>query len=381
MGLPMSYTPPEPYCSYVERCTPFDCVESNACYTVPEHDGPNGYTHDIDTDYSITVAGVAIPLTKTVRNFYVTYSSAYTLPNVKGYFSTSAAILPLVCTETSPDTHSVAVTEDCVIEKSALQYLDQRYGVCLYRYQKDEIHMAVTSPEMAAIKGEWGQMYFHQAQIKTNNYTATRTVEWRLIVNGVEEVLKSTVTELEPFGPRNNGKSLRENGTTEGLFLDYHPDPETRLVLLFPTPPSMGIPWSEVICRLGCYEFGYNTPEGTESAQNRLDGGNKDHFYPEWCRNLQEDPFWRKAADSRYMVDWFHSDLTSDDSYVPPAVTTDPLPHGSYAKHHQVGEAYQFLVDGDTVKTSPDFNDLIDEALPDGEETHDTTLYYPIGVI
>lgn len=371
----MSYTPPEPQCSYIKSCAPFDCEESGTCYTVPLHDGPNGYTHNINTDYSITVAGNTIPLTKTKRKFSVTYSTAHGQPTVKGYFNTSDAILPLVCQETPPDVNSLSVAEDCVIEKSVLQYLDQHYGVCLYRYQKDELHMAVGSSEMAAIKGVWGQMYFHQAQIKTNSYTATRTVEWRLIVNGVEEVLKSIVTELEPFGPRNNGLA---SGT--GLFPNYAPDPETRMVLLFPTPPSMGIPWSEVICRLGCYEFGYDTPEGAESAQNRLDGGNKDHFYPEWCRNLQEDPFWRKAADNRYMIDWFHSGLTDDTSYSPPAVTTDPLPIGSYVKHPQVGEAYQFLVDGDTVKTSPDFNALIDEALPDGETTHDTTLYYPIGV-
>lgn len=378
----MSYTPPE-ICSWEDSCLTYDCEETGGCLTVHVSDGPNGNSHQIASNYSVNVAGVSIPVVKTVRNFNVVYSQQFGDPGKPDsmFINANGDFQALVCKEYPPNSPALTVTEDCVIEKSILQYLDQRYGVCLYRYQKDELHMAVGSSEMAAIKGVWGMMYFHQAQIKTNSYTATRTVEWRLIVEGVEEILKSTVTELEPFGPRNNGKSLRENGTTEGLFLDYHPDPETRLVLLFPTPPSMGIPWSEVICRLGCYEFGYDTPEGTESVQNRLDGGNKDHFYPEWCRNLQEDPFWRKAADNRYLIDWFHFGLTDDTGYIPPAVTTDPLPAGSYVKHPQAGEAYQFLVDGDTVKTNPDFNALIDEALPDGEETHDTTLYYPIGVI
>jgi hypothetical protein len=273
------------------------------------------------------------------------------------------------------------LSEHCTVEKSVVHFIDHRYGVCLYRYQKDELTLDVDSNETAQIKEAWAVQTYHQVQIKTGGYTATRTVEWRLIQNGQQSVLSSEISELQPFGAENNGLSLREMGITEGVYLDYKPDPKTRMVLLFPTPPSQGIPWSAVLCRFGCYEFGYDTPMGMESVLNRLDGGAKDHFYPEWCRNLQSDPFWRKAADSRYLIDWFKVEPAAEASYIPPAVTSSPIPLGSYARHPQVGTGYQFLVDKDTLITGRDFNKQIDAALADKKETHDTTLYYPIGVI
>jgi hypothetical protein len=388
----MTFTPPG-QCSWFPSCAPYDCKAAGTCLTVPVSDGPNGYSHGINTGYdttkedsevgyNVTVAGVVIPIAKTVRSFGVSYSMQYGVPVVFGYVpDLTGPATPVECQETPPNTPALAVSEDCVIEASTLHYLDQRYGVCLYRYTRDEIHMKVSSQEMASIKGSWGQMSFYQAQVKTNCYTAQRTEEWRLIIDGVQQTLTSVVSQLEPFGPRNSGKASHT-----GLFPDYVPDPETRMVLLFPTPPSMGIPWSDVLCRLGCYEFGYDTDEGAESSQNALDGGNKDHYYPAWCRSLQTDPLWRAAADRRYQISWNHvpmQSITSD--YTPPPITVDPIPRGAFARHPAVGTLYQFLLeksDGSTqLATSPSFDALINAALPEGQATSGTTLYSPISLI
>ena len=234
--------------------------------------------------------------------------------------------------------------------------------------------MHVSSTEMAQFKGVWGQIYVHQVQIKTSNYEAESLVEWRLIVNGVMTTVSSETTELHPFGPRNNGK---QSGT--GLYPDYVPDPETRLVLVFPNPPSQGIPWSPVIARLGFYDYG-NDP-GFESELNKLDGGEKDMFYPAWCRSFQQDTLWRKAADNRYNISWYKSLFADDTSYVPPAIEASPIPQGSYVEHPQVGKVYQFLCDT-TLVGNRSFNTLIDASLKDAKlATHDTTLYYPISLI
>lgn len=377
----MTFIPPE-QCAWYQSCVPYtNCKEAGKCVVAHLSDGPTGNSHDINTDYHIVVAGVVIPLVRTVRKFGATYGTTYGQPSDIKYFRADADVYAFECSKRPPDARTLTVSDDCVIEKSTLHYLDQRYGVCLYRYQKDELHMTVDSGEMAQIKEPWQIGNYHQAQVKTSSYTSKSTEEWRLIVDGVERVLSSVVTELSPFGPRNNGLP---SGT--GLFPDYAPDPETRLVLLYPTPPSQGIPWSDVICRLGAYEFGYDTPEGAESAQNQSDGGEKDHFYPEWCRNLQEDPFWRAAADRRYQISWWKSDLANPSAgYIPPPISVDPIPRGSFARHPDLGTAYQFLLGlsggGNHLETSPNLNDLIDLALPVDGKTHDTTLYYPISLI
>lgn len=365
-------------CTWPVSCKTYDCKKSGKCVTTQVSEGPNGNSHDINTDYHIVVAGIIVPLVRTVRKFKVTYSKVFGQPsNIKYFPSTDGGgFLPAECTPRPATRISLAVKDDCVIEKSTLHYLDQRYGVCLYRYQKDELHLTVTSSEIAKIKEPWRIGEYYQAQVKTDTYTAQRREEWRLITGGVEKVLASTVTALEPFGPRNDGKP----NPYIPLFPDYAPDRETRMVLLFPTPPSMGIPWSDVICRLGAYEFGYDTAEGAESPQNMLDGGEKDHFYPQWCRNLQQDPFWRAAADSRYQISWWKNSTTQAMAYTPPPLTVDPFPRGSYVKHPVVGEVYQFLVGNNVLATSPDLTAIIVKALPDGVKTHDTTLYYPISL-
>jgi hypothetical protein len=364
--MPMTFIPPVE-CGWVQRC--HDVV--NKTITKKISDGPSGNTHTINTDYNINVAGIVIPIVKTNRIFTVSYSTTYGVPaDARGYVGSD----PIFCTETAPNQPVCTVSENCVIESSTLKYLDQRYGVCLYRYQKDDILMSKTSAELAEIKVESGSIYPHQVQIKTSNYVANRLVEWRLIKDGVQTILKTSTEAIHPFGPRNNGQA-----SGVGLFPDYVPDPETRVVLLFPQPPSLGIPWSDVICRLGFYDYGHEA--GAESQLNKDDGGEKDMFYPFWCRELQTDPFWKSAAFNRYNISWFNMGLTVDSSYRPIDVLTDPLPCGSYVNHAQQGELYQFLFDGSTVETSKDLTTEINEALADGLITSGTTLYYPIGVV
>jgi hypothetical protein len=381
----MSWTIPDE-CSWYVTCQTMPCKTDSydICRTIKVSDGPDGNSHNINTDYSVTVSGVKIPIVKTTRTFSVSYGITYGDPGApKGYIRNEPDWVPLICAETPSDSPTCRVLENCVIEKSTLHYIDQRYGVCLYRLQRDEIHMDITSAEMAEIKVSTGIALVHQVQIKTDLYTATSIEEWHLVIDGVDKVICTTTKQLEPFGARNNGLSRREMGQTDGLFLDYHPDPETRLVLLFPQPPSLGLPWSDAIYRLGFYDYGNES--GEESELNKLDGGGKDMFYPAWCRSLQTDPFWRGAADNRYGIDWYHNSLTNDDGYSPGNLSVDPIPLGSFVSHPTVGYVYQFLVptfDGSThLETSPNFNKLLDSKLPAGSKTHDTTLYYPIGVV
>lgn len=343
----------------------------------PATDGPETRTHSINTDYSLVVSGTTIPIVKTIREWFVEYSAVYAFPPAPRGVSVSGVLYncnPPFDEATAPKTYATSVKDDCIVEKSTIYYIDQRYGVCLYKYQKDELHLSAFGTEYALLKTESGAVSANQIQIKTNNYTATSTTEWRLLIDGVERVLTHEVEQLAPFGPRNNGLAY-----TDGTAAGWVPDPETRLILLFPQPPSEAIPLTNEIVRLGFYDYG-NLP-GEESELNRLDGGYKDMYYPQWCRFLQEDPLWRAAADRRYDISWNHAELSSSSTYTPPAIDFDFMPKGSFVRHPVVGDVYQFLLDNETLISSPDLLALIDSRLPEDSKTHDTTLIYPISLV
>lgn len=374
----MSYTRPT-QCDWMLANAPCSSerlvLKGERLFTVSE--GPDELGHSIHTEYTMSVMGHNIPLVLTDRQFTASWRTDYLSTNPPGGVAVrnlDGSYWLIDCTEqTSQSIPSLTVSDKCSIEKSTLHYLDQRYGVCLYRYQKDELDMKVKSSELASFKTTQGSFIAHQAQIQTGDYTAKSTVEWRLVIDGAVKVLSHDETLLEPFGIKNDGSAF-----TEGFAAGFHPDPETRKIIVFPQPPSQSIPLSPEVVRLGFYDYG-NLPGG-ESDLNRQDGGYKDMFYPEWCRNLQADPFWRYAADQRYNISWFHADKVQIFNYEPPEISVDPIPKGSFVRHSLVGDVYQFLINGTPV-TSPDLTALIDSQLPDGMKTHGTTLYYPISII
>lgn len=342
-------------------------------------DGPTSRGHAVRTDYNIKVSGHTIPIVRTVRDFSVSYGMAYAKPakiDMVAVEQLDGSMALAICSEVVDynvkRTPKALFKDKCVIEKSTLHYLDQRYGVCLYRYVKDELDVTVSSDKLAewrttTVGGESG----HMVIITDSNYIAESTVEWRLVIDGVMQVLSTTKSSIFPFGV---GKppSVCSSIYAKGLVMNQ----TARQILVFPQPPSQAIAMTPEIDCFGFYDYG-NLP-GEESGLARADGG-KDMFYPEWCRNLQEDPFWRAAADSRYNQFWFHTEPTSSDSYEPPPIVVDPIPIGSFARHPEVGDVYQFLID--KAYTSPDLTALIDAQLPDNMKTHDTTLYSPISLV
>lgn len=374
----MAYVAPE-QCSWPEYCSPidYDCAAVGDCLTIETNRGPAGNAHNITTDYSVMVGGTSIPIVKTSRSFSVSYSQTFGVPDDVVYYNMVDGTYRAECGERSPNTATCTFVEDCVIERSILHYVDHRYGVCLYQYIKDDLKINITSSEMASFKGDWGQILTHQVLIRKGDVICTRNEEWRLIVSGVEKVLTTRTVDLVPFEGCYPGDDYSDN-----LYPDFVPEPNVVQVLVFPQPPSRGIPWTPEIRAYGFYD--YATPEGNESELNAADGGNKDMFYPAWCRALFTDPYWRKAADDRYAISWFHAEPVNNGSYIPDEVFNSPLPRGTFVKHPIVGEVYQFLVNeayGACTETSPDLNNSIDNALAEGLSTHDTTLYYPIGVV
>ena len=346
-------------------------------------------THDIDTNHTLVVGGHTIPLCITKRTFSISYETTYSpssrLKTVYSYFREWLGLgyidHPVVSQcgyKGQVPTHTASVKENCSIEKSTLHYLDQRYGVCLYKSVKQTIILNKTSSKVAGFKLRFpaGQI-FHAIIITEADYEAETVEEWRLVVDGVMTVIAKDTAKIYPFGDP-------MNYTLKNPAAQLKPEKDMNKILIIPQPPSEALALDEVVQFMGFYDYG-NLP-GEESDLNKEDGGMKDMYYPEWCRSLQQDPFWRKAADRRYNITWFKDDVVPTSPYTPPDPSVDPIPVGTFARHPVVGDLYQFLVtnlDGTAVAhTSKDINTLINAQLAKSQlGTYGTTLYYPIGVI
>lgn len=313
-----------------------------------------GSKHTIATDFIINVCGVSIPIIKTTRqweNKRTPHSSieAETAGFVKGW-----------------------IKESCSITRSTLHYLDERYGVCLYKTTVDVIDLPeIQSSEVSHFMAYGAMQRSATVVLKRDDYTATTTETWYLIVDGIQSTLTTSTLEIFPFGEPMNST-------------EYDYEDVVEVFTLPKIAASSAAQEGEAAQVFGSYEDGYDNSFG-EQAQ--ADGG-LDYFYPAWCRSLQEDPFWKEIAAARYgfTMPGMTVEASGTSTYTPPEVIVEPIPSGSFARHPVLGDLYQFLIskfDGtDIVISSANINAKIDAALAKNNlATHDTTLYYPISII
>jgi hypothetical protein len=282
------------------------------------------------------------------------------------------------CVDANPRDHfTQSITEDCVIEKSVLAYVDHRRGVVLYRYEKQWVKFSKSSTDECWWRTDYDSVGTGKITLLKGDFDAGVTVEWRLAINSTVTVLYTeTDTSFNPFGECFS--VLRSDGIMT--------NPDIVQIFSLPQPPSKSTAYDLDLKALEGYQNGlydYGNKPGEESELNKLDGGNKDMFYPRWCRGLHSDPIWRDIADNRYAISWFKEEAVQNKVWYPPPVSSDPLPLGNHVYHPKEGDVWQWLLPtptgGNVMKTNMDFvNDLLIKA---GVELNGTNLYYPIGVV
>jgi len=280
-------------------------------------------------------------------------------------------------------TRSYKMKEDCSIVKSTLHYLDLRYGVCLYRKNTETFKFDVSTSQTNAFKNPWNMEYLGSIKLfggTAQNWTNICKEEWFLVKDGVERLLSTCsyqpIPELIQFASGGSNTLFNPN---------YNGIPNLELIINMVASSSKDeVPWDDELRYHGFYNYQGN-PEFDDNHV-KADGGCRDYFYPAWCRGLQEDPIWKAVTDSRYMLSWGANQPVTRDDYVPPAITIDPLPVGTFVKHPQVGEAWQFLINKRDSSTYLETSPVIDEMITQSLEKNGVTpqqgamLYYPIGV-
>jgi hypothetical protein len=353
-------------------CAGNTILTGNISGSAPLGTGPIVQNSAFNSDYSINVAGVNIPIFKTTRTWASIVESSLGQPTgpLRGIYA-SGAVYATFCAPFDPDAYTISVSENCVIEASTLHYLDLRYGVCLYKYVKESLVFSKTasdaksttaklSSSAATFQGPYGEEIYWKMKIKNTESVIQGLEEWILITNGVQQVISSTTYTRMSMADRIISSISCGNEDAIGE------------ILLFPAPGTYSNPVDCDVLSWAWYKAGVS-PAGVN------------YFYPDWCKQMQADPFWAAAETARQGVVVDHNSLTSTTTYVPPPITVDPIPIGSYAKHPVVGEVYQWLtttMNGvSTITTSPALTTIIDTALAAGQKTHDKTLVYPISLV
>lgn len=326
-----------------------------------------GTQHRIDTDFTINVCGINIPIIKTTRTF---------LAERTPHLSQEAELAGVV---------KAWIQDSCVTQKSTIYFLDERYGVCLYKTVSSTINLPrKQSQEVSHYIAYGATARSATIIIRPEDYTASSTEKWHLVIDGIDAVVAESTLELFPFGEPMDSyayEDVCEVFCLPKIPASSHVEPSSETNT---APAAAG--------DFGAYEDRYDDPFGTDA---QADGGT-DYFYPEWCRSLPVDQFWAETAANRYSftMPGITSDPAGTAPYTPPEVTVEPMPVGSFARHPVLGDMYQFLISQfngtNIVVSSANINSFIDEQLAlakneDGSSkglaTHDTTLYYPISLV
>jgi hypothetical protein len=363
----------------------------------------NGNAQKIVADHILAFGTVGIPLLKIRRNFILEWGH---------------------------------MKEDYEITKSTINYVDMRYGVCFYKTITEYIRFDKSSSELAYLKGPWNIMEHSQIKIKDGDFVAGRETKWHIVIDGVDTVLHTSYAGVDPWpdflvAGGLSGITLNEflvNGGYVGLDatlkpfdLDYVPEQGVRQVFLYPQPPSLGIPWSDDIRYFGFYDYGHNPYETDHSVLNKLDGGGKDYFFPEWIRMMmpastvptgysteaegRNATIMQYVAERRWRINWYWFGFQEPSSWSFLTIENDPIPRGNFVRHPDLGDFWQFVVDNNGYPLAFQSNNLaaagsVESKLNDWFEknpynstgaygshtkitnhTAETTLYYPIGVI
>jgi len=121
-----------------------------------------------------------------------------------------------------------ALSEDCTVVTTVTHFLDARHCNGVFTEVKDELKFSATG-ELCGFKQTWGVQYYHKFVVL--NPTIKRTTTYFVVAKGVKKILKQKIDNVPAYS--------------------------SPLILVFPNPPSLAIPWinCEDINTYGFYDY------------------------------------------------------------------------------------------------------------------------------
>ena len=255
--------------------------------------------------------------------------------------------------------HAVNESYSCV--NTVLYFLDMRYNNALCKEVTETVTFSEASSAVAGFKETWGIFYYPKFVIV--NHTNSTTTNYFVVLNGIKTILKTVTSTTLVNGPTNP------------------------LILVWPNPPSLGIPWinCDDIKEYGFYDY-QNGVDGPAKVQR--DGGD-DFYFTDWMRNISAPSLVQDQADAdnRYFDFYLGTGTSGIVSYSNPGIATDSTPVGSIAQDSAGNIFYSFEIDGYKFNSlSAPGNPITDPRKEYNLETMFPTLgankkFFPVGVI
>lgn len=310
-------------------------------------DTTSAVEHTRDRDIIFNLGGTNIIVSACTRSFNISRatgwsvaSGAFVMQNSSGgYF---------VCGGRDY-TNSGSVSENYQCTNTELYFLDTRYNNAIGKEIVESITFSAAG-ESCGFKETWGVNYYNKYVIETVSKSLTET--YFVVINGVRTVLKTS--------------------TVSG------PAYTTPLILVYPNPPSLAIPWvnCEDIKLYGFYDY-HAVGEGEGQQKIQRDGGD-DFYFTDWMRligSLTRDRD-QANADRRYFEYYLNEPGNASESVSNPGIYISDAVKGSIAVDQKNNVFYSIGIDAEVYSMLT--NGVLSELF---QEFTDRPQFYPIGVI
>lgn len=298
--------------------------------------------HDVEHELKLDLGFIDLYSIKTKRTFSISNNNTtskdvhHVTPTSCEGLATPPCYSWCIDTDTS---YSASVSENCVITKDTIYYLDLVNQVVFFKREHEELIFSSSSDQATPMRQKFGTTYHNVLKIKGAAISGKE--QHILIYGGEERILDEVIYTRSPewfMGPI--GLPNAESGVTMPTGCEAY-DHDIQQILLYGTVPSKALPMDMEIRCLGFYDYGGDSPID-QGELLRPDGGGKDYFYPLWCRSMISDPYWADVAERRYMMTWEHDTPAGGQVLQQPTINFDPVPKGNCVYHEVLGKMYNF---------------------------------------
>jgi hypothetical protein len=327
----------------------YDCGATGTWKTGVSSEGALSQGRNRKTSFMLGATEIIV--NQEVRNFIIAYSGGWSASPAFLMYNDEGGLFACGTPDYSATTpHSVSESYDCT--NTVLYFLDMRYNNAIGKEVVETIAFNEASDAVAGFKETWGIFYYPKFVI--TNHVLTTTTNYFIVLGGVKTVLKTTTATSTVNGPGNP------------------------LILVWPNPPSLAIPWVNIddIVLYGFYDY---HAVGDEEGQVKIrrDGGD-DFFLTDWMRNMGAPALNinQTDAENRYFDFYLGAGVSGTSSYPNPGIFTDSTPVGSIAQDKDGNVFYSVELGGEI------FNSLTGGSLPELFPTlGPNQKFFPVGLV
>jgi hypothetical protein len=287
-----------------------------------------------NNNLSFNLGGVEIKVAKINRSFKVARQTSWNLSD--GFLMRNSEGGLFQCGIVNNNS-SGSLSEECTYITTQTHFLDTRYNNGIFTEITDYLYFS-DSGEMCGFKETWGVRWYHKFSIVSP--TIQRTTRYFIVVGGTKTVLKEKVESVPAYS--------------------------SPLIIVYPNPPSLGIPWinCEDIDEYGFYDYHEGGPAEYGGSKRIEQDGGDDFYWPEWIRemgklNVDQDDAMR---GERYLTFYLNDPNPGVKTLQNPGILMGSTPIGSLTQDpagnifYSItfdGEVFNFLTDGNLLELFP----------------------------